>query len=63
MEAIIKTDSVFYKNDIKPLQKKYNWNLSLSRINKEEYLRWQRFFREKHPKKPLLFDIAWSVNR
>jgi hypothetical protein len=63
MEKIIKTDPVFYEKDIKPLQKKYNWNLSLSRIDKEEYLRWQSFFREKHPEKPLLFDIVWATNR
>jgi hypothetical protein len=63
MEAIIKTDPLFYKKDIKPLQKKYNWNLSLSKIGKEEYLRWQRFFREKHPEKPLLFDIVWATNK
>ena len=36
---------------------------SLSGINKNLYYRWQSFFRHKYSSKPLIFDIAWSVNR
>ncbi len=63
METIIEAYPRLYENDIKPPQKEYNWNLSLSKIGKDEYLRWQRFFRKKHTEKPLLFDIAWAINR
>lgn len=52
----------FYKREIKPLQKD-NWYFSLSEVEEAVYMKWQRFFREKHPKKPLLFDIAWAINR
>ncbi len=36
---------------------------SLSKVNEEIYKTWQNFFREKYPKKPLLFDIAWAIYR
>ena len=52
----------FYKEKIKPLQK-HNPNLNLSRVGKKTYTRWQNFFREKYPQKPLLFDIAWAIHR
>lgn len=52
----------FYAREIKPLQK-VNWDLSLSKINKCFYIKWQTFFRERYPQKPLLFDVAWAINR
>ena len=36
---------------------------SLSKIDRVCYDKWQQFFRERHPEKPLLFDVAWAVNR
>lgn len=52
----------FYKREIKPLQG-YNYSFSLSKVDEEIYNKWQDFFREKHPRKPLLFDITWAINR
>lgn len=52
----------FYKQEIEPLQKN-NYNFSLSKIDEKTYNKWQNFFREKYPEKPLLFDIAWAINR
>lgn len=37
--------------------------LSLSKIDEDIYTKWQNFFRNKFPEKPLLFDIAWAINR
>jgi len=63
MEEIWENYPYFYEREIRPLQKKSNSNLSLAKIDMAEYLEWQKFFRKKHPKKPLLFDIAWAINR
>ncbi len=52
----------FYKREIKQLQK-YNNSFSLSKVDEETYNKWQDFFREKYPEKPLLFDIIWAINR
>ena len=52
----------FYQREIKPLQK-YNYSFSLSKVDYETYSKWQDFFREKYPEKPLLFDITWAINR
>lgn len=52
----------FYKQEIKPLQSS-NQPFSLSKVNENIYYKWQNFFRERYPKKPLLFDIAWATNR
>ena len=52
----------FYKREIKPLQID-NQSFSLSKIDEKTYDKWQHFFREKHPEKPLLFDIVWAINR
>lgn len=39
-------------------------NHSLSQIKKyNEYFAWQQFFRELYPKKPVLFDIVWALER
>jgi len=52
----------FYKREIKPLQKD-NYSFSLSKVDEKTYNKWQNFFREKYPQKPLLFDITWAINR
>lgn len=52
----------FFEREIIPLQRD-NRSLSLSKINEEIYIKWQNFFREKYPKKPLLFDVVWAINR
>lgn len=62
MEALSKKYKDFYKEKIKPLQT-CNRPFSLSQVDKETYNEWQKFFREKYRKKPLLFDIVWAMNR
>lgn len=63
MKEIGKNFPYFYKREIKLLRKENNSDQSLAKIDMAEYLKWQEFFRKKHPKKPLLFDIAWAINR
>jgi len=53
----------WYEGNIRPLIKQSAQQFSLSRLNKILYYRWQELFREKYPKKPLIFDIAWAINR
>lgn len=62
MKTVSKNYIDFYKNKIKPLQT-INQPYSLSKVNEDMYIIWQNFFREQHPEKPLLFDIAWAINR
>ena len=62
MKTVSKNYNDFYKQKIKPLQTS-NQSFSLSKVNEEIYIKWQNFFREKYPEKPLLFDIAWAINR
>ena len=62
MKTVSKNYIDFYKREIKPLQKN-NYSFSLSRVNEYIYTKWQNFFREKYPEKPLLFDIVWAINR
>lgn len=62
MKTVSKNYIDFYKREIKPLQKN-NYSFSLSKVNEYIYTKWQNFFREKYPEKPLLFDIVWAINR
>jgi len=62
MKTISKYYNDFYNKEIKPLQRGI-YSFSLSNINEIVYYKWQYFFREKNPEKPLLFDIAWAINR
>jgi hypothetical protein len=50
-----------YEKKIKIFRK--NNSNSLSLIGEKEYYAWQNIFRELNPKKPLLFDIVWAVER
>ncbi len=62
MKTISKHYNYFYKKEIKSLQRGI-YSFSLSNINEIVYYKWQYFFREKNPEKPLLFDIEWAINR
>jgi len=62
MKTISKNYVDFYEQEIKPLLTS-NQSFGLSRVNEEIYTKWQNFFREKYPEKPLLFDIVWAINR
>jgi hypothetical protein len=53
----------WYDDEIAPYVRNKTQLFSLSKIDKRMYYRWQHFFRTKSPKKPLIFDIAWAVNR
>jgi len=53
----------WYKGQIKPYIKVMQQEFSLSKIDKPTYLKWQLFFRSNYPTKPLIFDIAWAMNR
>ncbi len=63
MKTIKKKYPEWYKDNIKPLIKDSENEFSLSKIDQELYYRWQTFFREKYPAKPLIFDVAWALNR
>ena len=62
MKIVSKNYIDFYKREIRPLQTS-NQSFSLSKVNDGIYTKWQNFFREKYPEKPLLFDIVWAINR
>ncbi len=62
MKVISKKYERYYKSEIKHLLLK-SQKFSLSKINCEIYMGWQKLFRNKYPKKPLLFDVAWAINR
>lgn len=53
----------WYKKEIAPCIKSKTQVFSLSKVNKQLYYKWQNFFRLRYPKKPLIFDIAWELNR
>jgi len=57
----------FFKENIQSIRKNNhtikNYNHSLSRIKKSEYIAWQTFFRESNRRKPILFDIIWAIKR
>lgn len=63
METIKQKYSEWYVKHITPFIKEKTQAFSLSKIDKRMYYRWQTFFRSKCPKKPLVFDIAWALNR
>ena len=56
MKTVSKNYTGFYKQI-------NNQSFSLSKVDETMYAKWQNFFREKYPDKPLLFDIAWAINR
>ena len=53
----------WYRQVIRPLISKPQQEFSLSMIDRDRYMKWQKFFRETYPEKPLLFDVAWAMNR
>lgn len=63
MKTIKKQYPNWYKSAIKPLIKAPLQEFSLSKIDEELYTRWQAFFREQHPEKPLVFDVVWGMKR
>ncbi len=63
MKTIKKQYPNWYKSEIRPYIKKPQQAFSLSLIDKVIYYKWQSLFRSKHPKKPLIYDIIWAINR
>ncbi len=63
MKAIKGNFTAWYKKEIHPHVCLPQRAFSISRIDKKMYDRWQTFFRATYPKKPLIFDIAWALNR
>ena len=53
----------WYDSIIRPYLKKRGQAISLAKMDKRLYLRWQEFFRREAPQNPLFFDLAWAVNR
>ena len=37
--------------------------LDLMHMNRDMYLAWQEWFRDIHPKRPVLLDVIWAVQR
>ena len=52
-----------YSREIKPHVRDSHREFSLVALNPVLYNKWQEFFREQHPRRPLIFDIAWELNR
>jgi len=63
MKTIKRQYPGWYKTAIKPLVKTPLQEFSLSKIDEELYMKWQAFFREQHPEKPLVFDVVWGMKR
>lgn len=63
MKTIKKQYSHWYKSEIKPSVKVPRQEFSLSKIGENLYMRWQAFFRQQYPEKPLLFDVVWGMKR
>ena len=62
---IMKTIKERFPNDFNNVVRPtYNlFSLSLSNMNKEQYLAWQNLLRQIYPSKPLLLDVAWYLGR
>jgi hypothetical protein len=52
-----------FKSEIYAIREMKNYSHSLSKIGQKEYDQWQRFFRELHSAKPVLFDVIWAIER
>lgn len=52
-----------FKKEILGIRSTKNFSNSLSKIERKEYLCWQKFFRNSHRPKPILFDIIWAIER
>jgi len=64
METISTKYPDWYQQNIKQYVNNSQKEFRLSQIKDEElYYCWQKFFREKYPEKPLIFDVAWALNR
>ncbi len=63
MKTIKKQYPDWYKSEIRPYIKKPQQAFSLSLIDKVIYYKWQSLFRNKHPKKPIIYDVIWAINR
>jgi len=63
MKAIKARCPAWYSSKIKPQITAPQQAFSLSKLDKKLYRSWQNFFRQQYPQKPLVFDIAWAVNR
>ncbi len=62
MRSIAEKFPQFFNERIRSLRNG-NYGHSLSRIGREEYDEWQDFFRRSYPRKPILFDLIWALNR
>ena len=63
MKAIKSKFADWYRTEIRPHVQVAQRAFSLATIDEDMYGRWQDFFRQSYPKKPLIFDIAWALNR
>jgi hypothetical protein len=63
MKSIMCRFPSFKKNNIQGILQERNYSYSLSEINRRKYGLWQRFFRESHSPKPIIFDVIWALER
>lgn len=64
MDNIKKQYPDFFNKKIMSYRSKSgNYQHSLSKIQRDEYNEWQKFFRRKAPKKPVVFDVIWAIER
>ena len=64
MSNIKKDFQDFFKNTIRDIRDtEPNCSNSLSKVQKKEYYKWQKFFRQKCKSKPILFDTIWAIRR
>ena len=52
-----------YSREIKPYVRDSQRAFSLVALDADLYNKWQEFFRARHQQRPLIFDIAWELNR
>ncbi len=63
MAVVRKNYPDWYRATIRPYLGKGKYVPTLSTMNKWQYDRWQALFRERSPRKPLMFDVAWALHR
>lgn len=63
MEVVRKSYRSWHRARIRPHIRAASDVDSLRAVTKWQYDKWQAFFRQRYPPKPLIFDVVWALNR
>jgi len=63
MEVVRKEYPSWHRAAIRPHIRVASDVDSLRAVTKWQYNKWQAFFRQRYPPKPLIFDVVWALNR